>query len=259
MQIETHKADTIVIAANPKAGVGTRANLVESLRNELRQRGYIVERFDSLTEASDRSRLAMAEHRLCAVVAAGGDGTVASLVNILPERVPIAILPLGTENLLAKYVHQSISAKSVADTIQFGHTVHLDAGRANNRIFLLMLSCGFDAEVVRKMHSKRMGNITHFSYLKPILETIRTYKYPVLQIDYDSPGNSVTHHRSVARWAFVVNLPRYAGGLQFVPGAIGTDGLLDLCTFHRGNWWTLHIVGKLPKKVHCCTTYFSTF
>ena len=38
-----------------------------------------------------------------------------------------------------------------------------------------------------------------------------------------------------ARWLFVVNIPRYAGGLRFVPTAVGTDGLLDVCGFRKGS------------------------
>jgi diacylglycerol kinase family enzyme len=40
-----------------------------------------------------------------------------------------------------------------------------------------------------------------------------------------------------ARWAFVVNLPGYAGGLNTVPTALGNDGLLDVCTFKHGFFW----------------------
>ena len=38
-----------------------------------------------------------------------------------------------------------------------------------------------------------------------------------------------------ARWVFVVNLPKYAGGLRLVPDAVGNDGLLDVCLFRRGS------------------------
>ena len=38
-----------------------------------------------------------------------------------------------------------------------------------------------------------------------------------------------------ARWLFVVNLPRYAGGLRFVPHAVGDDGWLDICAFEHGS------------------------
>jgi diacylglycerol kinase family enzyme len=42
----------------------------------------------------------------------------------------------------------------------------------------------------------------------------------------------------LARWAFVMNLPRYAAGLQIVPQAVGDDGLLDVCTFKEGSLWS---------------------
>ena len=40
------------------------------------------------------------------------------------------------------------------------------------------------------------------------------------------------------RWAFVVNLPRYAGGLRIAPQADGNDGVLDVCTFKEGSLWS---------------------
>jgi diacylglycerol kinase family enzyme len=112
----------------------------------------------------------------------------------------------------------------------------LDAGQANGQLFLLMLGCGFDAEVVRRIHADRTGNITHFSYFKPILDSIRHYSYPELRITAleappDSPPKEVR-----AAWAFVANLPRYAAGLAIVPDADGTDGCLDVCTFKEGSF-----------------------
>ncbi|HEY1785566.1 MAG TPA: hypothetical protein VGG30_08460, partial [Pirellulales bacterium] len=40
---------------------------------------------------------------------------------------------------------------------------------------------------------------------------------------------------ATARWAFVVNLPTYAAHLQFAPGALGTDGQLEVATFRYGS------------------------
>jgi diacylglycerol kinase family enzyme len=115
----------------------------------------------------------------------------------------------------------------------------LDAGLAGNRIFLLMAGCGFDADVVRRMHHGRSGNITHFDYAKPLLASLRHYPFSNLRIDYETGNHSGAHEQKTiqARWAFIVNLPRYAGGLKFAPQAVGTDGLLDVCTFQKGNWW----------------------
>ncbi len=108
------------------------------------------------------------------------------------------------------------------------------------RLFLLMTGCGFDADVVGRLHGARDGHITQWSYAKHIWEAIRNYHYPEFRITYrlNSPHDETPMEHSVqARWAFVTNLPLYAGGLSFSPGACATDGLLDLCLFQGGSFW----------------------
>lgn len=194
----------------------------------------------------------LADGRLRAVVAAGGDGTARLVAERTPPGTPLAILPLGTENLLAGYLEASSNAQSLATTIANGRIVQLDAAQGNGRLFALMAGCGFDADVVRRLHRQRRGHIHRFSYVKPIFESIRNYDYPPLRIHYEvrqprqetgAPigveGNQqvMTEGDITARWAFVVNLPRYAGGLNFAPAASGCDGLLDVCTFRGGSLW----------------------
>jgi diacylglycerol kinase family enzyme len=178
---------------------------------------------------------------LRAVVAAGGDGTVAELVNRSHADTPIAILPMGTENLLAKYLHLQVTPEELCKAIVQGATVRLDAGCAQRRVFLLMAGCGFDAEVVRRLHQRRTGHIRHWSYIKPIFAALRSYQYPPLRVQCETgTGSGATEpHSFVVRWLFVVNLPRYAGGLRLAPQAVGTDGLLDVCGFERGSLWHL--------------------
>ncbi len=140
-----------------------------------------------------------------------------------------------------------------------GHTKWLDAGQANGRLFLLMASVGFDAHVVHRLHAAREGHITPWSYAKPILQCIGSYKYPQLRVyclpakeaidssttaDVSTCADNSPEHRASdnanwlppihCSWAFVFNLPRYGGGLNFAPAANGFDGQLDLCTFERG-------------------------
>ena len=72
---------------------------------------------------------------------------MAEVINRSPAAAPLAILPLGTENLLAKYIGQDPAPDAVAQTILAGQAVNLDAARAGTRIFTLMISAGVDAEV----------------------------------------------------------------------------------------------------------------
>jgi diacylglycerol kinase family enzyme len=189
--------------------------------------------------------LAVPDHRaqvLC-LVAAGGDGTVNDLVNRFPG-LPLAILPMGTENLLARYLDVPHSGAELARLIAGGERRRLDLGllepvsdgseppdtvASRGRRFVLMLSAGFDADVVQRVHSARRGNISHGTYLQPILESLRTYDYPELQVTIDD--ESVPH---TARLVEVVNLPAYALGLPVASGARGDDSRLDLRLFERG-------------------------
>jgi diacylglycerol kinase (ATP) len=227
-----NRSRTVIICRNPRAGAHSNLEAIEKLERSLSAKGFeVLVQTDPDALQKDTERLKQAES-LQAVVAAGGDGTISLLVNLLPPGIPIAILPLGTENLLAKYLNLSADPKKLAEAIDRGATLSLDAGSANGKIFLIMASCGFDAEVVRKLHASRSGHIRHWSYFRPIYNSIWDYHYARLRLEVDQGRSSFE-----ARWAFVFNIPRYALNLPIAADAEPTDNWLDLCTFSRGNLW----------------------
>jgi diacylglycerol kinase family enzyme len=240
----------VLIGFNSMAGARDAKEAVEKLQAALARRDLAVEIFtdrDALAQRAD------SEHRagtLCALVAAGGDGTASDLVNRTMPGVPIALLPLGTENLVARYFGLTSDPVQLADTIAARNTVRLDAGRANGRLFLLMAGCGFDAEVVHRLHAGRRGHISQWSYAKPIAAAIRSYRYPEFRITYrlNAPESETSiEHMLVARWAFIANLPSYAGRLCFSPRATADDGRLDICAFHGSSCWSgmRYLIGVL--------------
>jgi diacylglycerol kinase (ATP) len=220
----------VVISVNPNAGSGERAAMAARIETELKARGYEVISHSNIDEIVHAVSRARADRRLRAVVAAGGDGTVSFLINRLPEDTPIAILPMGTENLLAKFLGYDGSVNTTADAIERGIVAWADVGKANGKRFTVMASCGFDADVVQRVHNGRAGHIRHWSYALPIIRAIRHYRYPELRITLNDQIETV-----VSRWAFVFNFPCYAMGLPICPDATGWDGELDLCTFRQGN------------------------
>ena len=241
-------ARRILFFFNPTAGARSRQRRIAQCVAALEGADFAVE---TISDPDQLAEIAgVPDPNLRSVVAAGGDGTVAMVANRTAPSTPIAILPFGTENLLAKYCETTKVASVLGVQIARGATVYLDVGEANGRLFLLMAGCGFDAEVVHRLHASRRGHIRHSSYIKPILDSIRRYEYPALRVRcrqvepsersvrtetldaVDAPETVV----APVRWVFIVNLPRYAGGLNFVPAAVGTDGLLDVCTFRHGSF-----------------------
>ncbi len=220
--------DRVLILANPKAGAGSGKARVERLiaaLQRLRLKADLVPSLDEVTQCATRK--AQASGRLRALVGAGGDGTIAELINRTPAGIPLAMLPLGTETLLAKYVDMPRSPEEVAEVIAAGTVVRHDAGIASGRLFFLMVSCGFDADVVRRLHENRDGHIRHWSYFKPIWQSIRSYDYPELRVYYatgevgGSSPERISETLIRARFAFIFNIPRYAFGFQFAPQALG--------------------------------------
>lgn len=169
------------------------------------------------------------------VVAAGGDGTLSLVAqNTTPETV-IAPMPTGTENLVSRHFGVSSEVVPMNAMLMAGRTVEIDAGLANGRLFLVMVTCGFDAEVVRAMHLTRRGHISRFSYFGPTLRAIRRYQFPELTVTLASDDQPVPSDHLSCRWAMVFNLPRYAAGLDIEPQALGDDGVLNLCAMQNGS------------------------
>jgi diacylglycerol kinase family enzyme len=225
----------IVIAFNRIAGAGGREARVDHLTRSFRSAGFeatICPSEESLVELVARLS---AEQNLGGVVAAGGDGTVSWVANRVPADTPLACFPLGTENLLARYLEHGSDPGSLVRLFEEGVPTSIDAGQANGRLFSLMAGCGFDAEVVEQLHRTRRGNIRHWSYIKPLVDTLRTYAYPSLSVRITGPSGA--EETIECRWAFVVNIPRYAFGLQLDRQASPLDGLLNVVTFRDGSLW----------------------
>lgn len=165
------------------------------------------------------------------VVAAGGDGTLSLVAQTTPPETVIAPMPTGTENLVSKHFGVCSEAVPMNAMLMSGRTVKIDAGLANGRLFLVMVTCGFDAEVVRAMHLTRRGHISRLSYFGPMIRAIRRYRFPELTVTLASDASP----HVTCRWAMVFNLPRYAAGLDIEPQALGDDGVLNLCAMQNGS------------------------
>jgi diacylglycerol kinase family enzyme len=237
----------VVILANPRAGAGSSRAHVEELVSGLQER--CLEPFVCWHREEFTATVRLGSPDLRCVVAAGGDGTLVETLNRAPD-CPVALLPVGTENLVARFWRIERSGQKLAQIIAAGVCRQLDLARvhsaaignrqsaiglgdsrlpaADSRLFCLMASAGFDAEVVDLLHRHRHGHINQFTYAWPILHALRRYRHPAMDVELD------TGERLRGALVIVFNLPQYAVGLPLAPEARGDDGLLNLCVFERG-------------------------
>lgn len=240
----------VVVSVNPKAGARSADARVARLVQLLRENRFEVAVFTNLDEIAHEANRLFNERRLRAMIAVGGDGTAAELVNRTVPGLPLAIFPAGNENLLARYFNLSPTPEECCRSVVEGALLRRDAGRAGGRIFLIMVGCGFDAAVVHSLHLNRTGHVSNASYFNPIMASIRHYDYPELRVYWcdgsvakvdaavpSEPGDAAESVSDGVRWLFAFNLPCYGAGLQIAPEADGSDGLLDICTFRHGGLW----------------------
>jgi len=244
------KAEWVGVAANADSGRGRGRERVERLVSSLGRMGldavvaWTPDERAALVAASD-------DDPSCrCLVAAGGDGTVAALINERPAR-PITVLPAGTENLFARHFRVRPSPEDVAATIALCQVMPIDLGQTGDRRFALMAGIGFDADVVTRHHAARLGKAgnmrpTHrAAYVEPVLRASFGYKFPALSITTND-GESF-----VGTTAFLFNLPRYALNLPIAPSAVGDDGLLDLVVFRdAGPLHALHYLWMVFRGLH---------
>ena len=217
----------------------------EELCVHLQHKGFTVELLTNLDEVTEKANTLHDAGMLRVLVGVGGDGTAATLVNRTKPGTPVTLLSAGTANLLAKHYRLPSRPEKLAAMIESGIVRTVDAGLARfgttERLFLVMISCGFDAHVVNGVHSRREeryqqghakgAHISYFSYTKPILDSLTRYRFPKMMVECLDEPNLVIPD---VRWAFVFNINRYGWGLPLAPFAKENDGILDHVLF-RGS------------------------
>ena len=175
------------------------------------------------------------------VLVAGGDGTVneaaSGLLAAEGPSLPLGIIPLGTQNVLAQEL--GLPAGDLAATrqiVQAGRTRVIDVGRVSGpalasetRVFLLMAGFGFDAAVVGDTLRPVKQLLGPAAYALATLGTLA--KYQSTQVTLTLDGQEI---RTRAYLIVVANAASYAyGQIKMAPHAALDDGWLDVCVFER--------------------------
>jgi diacylglycerol kinase family enzyme len=174
---------------------------------------------------------------------------VAAVVNESRAALPLAVLPLGNENLFARALGFTADAARLAEVIAGGRTQPVDLGSANGRLFSLMLGAGFDADVVHRFARARsrvvgLGRASRGRYLAAILAALLGHRQAPIVVEAAGRARAGAH-------ALVVNVPAYALGLPILPTARPDDGLLDWILFERpGRRALVRYLAALPGARH---------
>jgi diacylglycerol kinase family enzyme len=216
-----------MVVANPTAGSHRRERL-DRFAARLRERGVAVDvRFTTHPGHLTAIAASVTPDEADVLVVSGGDGSISEAVSgLIASTGPVprlAILPAGTANVLAHELRLPRSPVALADAVAAGRTAPLHPGLVGTRPFVLMVSAGFDADVVHAVDpavKRRWGKLA--------------FAAAALRLAFARGGRDVTveadGERLVCRLAVVTTARCYGGPMTITHGTDVTRPGLRLVT-----------------------------
>ncbi|PZS14517.1 MAG: diacylglycerol kinase [Pseudonocardiales bacterium] len=182
------------------------------------------------------------------VLACGGDGTVAACAGILAGTgVPLALVPVGTGNLLARNVAVPLDPEAALDVAFGPHRRHLDVLESADHRFVVMAGLGFDAALIRDTDDEVKARIGWPAYLAGAARAVR--RTPPASYTITVDDGPALQRRALG--VLVGNVGRLQAGLRVLPDAKPDDGVIDVGVLEPRRWrdWpvlALRILARRP-------------
>jgi len=164
------------------------------------------------------------------VLACGGDGTVTACAEgVTGTGVPLAIIPMGTGNLLARNIGLPMGMDEALAVALGSVQQPIDAGRVNGTLFVVMAGLGLDARMLSDTSDqlkKRLGWIAY------AISAARHLGDRPMRVTVSADGGR--RRRMRANALIVGNVGWLRGGLPLLPDARPDDGMLDAVVLIAG-------------------------
>lgn len=220
---------------NPVAGSCAAAIVQQALRQacteaKLRYEDYLTTGNDDLASVIQQA-LDNGHQR---IVAAGGDGTVAAVASVLLHgNIPMAILPVGTANLLARELDIPLVLETACSIAASSPTQrHFDTMQIGKQLFLSHISLGVYSKITEKttpMAKRYFRQIAYIWNAIPELFSKHSWRFE-LEVD---------GKRSFPRASFIMiaNVGEVgAGELRWGPDIEPDDGKVNICIVRARSW-----------------------
>jgi diacylglycerol kinase (ATP) len=221
-----------LVIANPIAGRGRARRMAGDLADGLKCAGIDAAVHFTGARGDARERASRLENGVDLVVSVGGDGTLGEvLAGSAGRDVPVAILAVGTANVMSLDLGLPRGVRGLLDVIGRGRTTPIDTGRVNGERFsFLVTGVGFDAMAVREVEARRRGSITKAAYVAAGLRALARYAPPQLEVEIDGAKQA-----GIFAQVLVSNIVHYGGFRVLAADRRLDDGLFEVYLFPGGS------------------------
>lgn len=174
------------------------------------------------------------------VAVCGGDGTVSEAAcGLVGSTVPLAILPAGTSNVLARELSIPLQLDPAAKLLLEGVPRLVRVLFANERAFLLWAGVGLDARIMGHMSLVLKRWLGRTGIFFTVADEFFRYEFPRLEVTVDG-------ERHEATFAVVCHARHYAGPWIIAPDARLDSDELDVMLFSdRSRWQFLSLFRQM--------------
>jgi YegS/Rv2252/BmrU family lipid kinase len=223
----------VLLAVNPRARIGVEAR--DCALAALRERGHTIVEV-SLDGSAQALSAAIRAHRddVDVVVVGGGDGTLLrALRGLVETKLPLAVLPLGTFNELARTLGVPHDPAEVAALLDDGVPVAIDVGSVNGVYYLNEASIGLSTQVAQLQTTSVKRTLGMLAIPVTTLRALRWVRPLHLAIGLEDGTTQNVHVVQVT----VANSYRFGGVVENPEGSLG-DGELWLFAIDVNGWWS---------------------
>ncbi len=158
------------------------------------------------------------------VVAAGGDGTVHSVVQgMIHSPLRMGIIPMGTANNVARALGLPLNLADAMRVLARGVVRHIDAGRVAGTYFLESAGVGLFADAFAAFGREEPRKYQVFRLLRVLGPMFWNPPVRNLQLTLDGIAE-----KDAAIWIAVSNSSYIGDNMELAPGASLEDGKLDV-------------------------------
>ncbi len=162
------------------------------------------------------------------IIVCGGDGTINEVVGgMVGSHVPLAILPAGTGNVLARELGLPRSIRRAAEYIPHGELRRIALGRAGQHHFICLAGVGIDGCIVYNLDLRAKASLGQLSYWLESFRQLFAYDFPWFDVEVEA-------QRWRAVFAIVSRTRHYGGPIQITRRADFFSGEFEVAVFtHR--------------------------
>lgn len=211
---------------NARAGRGSAARRTRDVADAIEAAfGISADVQLCLGESVEQTTAAAVASGADLVLAAGGDGTLAGVVNgVAGSGAAIGLIPMGTGNDFARAVGLPLDPLTAIRCLAHGRVQRLDVGVREGRRFINVAGCGFDAVVARRVNAGYRLLRGSAAYLAAVMGTLATHRPARFKLEVDGEI-----FEADAMMCAIANGTSYGGGMKVAPRARADDGMLDVC------------------------------